>query len=162
MNKLRSIILFFVIVSLCPTAVTGQKRKGNRKRRRLPAPTIILQAGWISANGEPYLSKTEAACPKFCAILTTYQAGEVEPKNGVYEVSSEQRLSLKVLLKTDRVEDQYEDLSIAGITANKTPEPTLTVLVTKFVDGNRVTIPVKVSLLICASLTNSFNDEFSK
>jgi len=96
------------------------------------------------SDRKPYLSRTEAACPRFCSILITYPGGEIEPRNGVYELTSEQRLSMTVLLKTDRVEDQYEDMSIAG-GKDKGLEPTVTLVVKKLVDGNRVAMPVKSS-----------------
>jgi hypothetical protein len=35
-------------------------------------------------------------CPKFCAILIKYPGGELEARDGVYELTSEQRLSVTV------------------------------------------------------------------
>jgi hypothetical protein len=140
----RAIILSLVLASLVPTAFAGQKHKPKRKRRTIPAQPVLLKLEVISPEpAKPYLSKTEAACPKFCAILITYPGGELEPRDGVYELTSEQRLNMTVLLKADRVEDQYEGMSIVSKANSR--QPTITLVVKKLIDGNRVTVPVKLS-----------------
>jgi hypothetical protein len=142
----RAIILFFVLTSLFPGALEAQRYKTKRKRRAIPARPLVLKLDVISPESErrPYLSKREAACPRFCAILITYPGGEIEPRDGVYELKSEQRLSMTVLLKADRVEDQYEDMSIVSRRDNSL-EPTVTLVVKKLVDGSGVAMPVKLS-----------------
>lgn len=70
--------------------------------------------------------------------------GEIEPSDGVYKLQSEQRLGMMVLLKADRVEDQYEGMSIMSSKANSL-EPTITLVIMKLIDGNRVEVPVRVS-----------------
>jgi hypothetical protein len=141
----RAITLLLILASLFPTAFAGQRHKAKRKRRTLRVQPVLLKLEVINPEpAKPYLSKMEAACPKFCAILITYPGGEIEPRNGVYEFTSEQRLSMTVLLKTDRVEDQYEDMSIVGNKNNNVP-PTVTLVMKKSIDGNQVAVPVKLS-----------------
>jgi hypothetical protein len=144
LKMFRAIILLFVLASLFPTAFAGQQHKAKRKRRKIPAQPVLLKLEVISPEpAKPYLSKMEAACPKFCAILITYPGGELEPRDGVYELTSEQRLSMTVLLKADRVEDQYEDMSI--VSKNNSVQPTVTLVMKKLIDGNEVAVPVKLS-----------------
>jgi hypothetical protein len=141
----RAIILSFVLASLFPTLLAGQKHKPKRKRRTITAQPVLLKVEVVSPEpAKPYLSKMEAACPKFCAILITYPGGELEPRDGVYELTSEQRLNMTVLLKAERVEDQYEDMSIDG-NKNNNEQPTVTLVMKKLIDGNKVAVPVKLS-----------------
>lgn len=72
----RAIILLFVLMGLFPGALVGQKHQAKRKRKAIRARPLVLKLEVISPEPEkPYLSKVEAACPKFCAILITYPGG---------------------------------------------------------------------------------------
>jgi hypothetical protein len=121
LKMFRAIILLFLLASLFPTAFAGQRHKAKRKRRTIQPVLLKLEVN-SPEPAKPYLSKTEAACPKFCAILITYPGGELEPRDGVYELTSEQRLNMTVLLKADRVEDQYEDMSIVSKANSREPD----------------------------------------
>lgn len=152
MKFLKLLTLFCILSGLIPSAAAGQNRKQKPNKRRpskvarkiILGPPILLEADNVPRE-KPYLTKAEAACPQFCALLTTLSGIEIEPKAGVYELTNHQRFQIKLLFKAERVEDQ-EYLSMASDAGARNPAgPTVELSVKKIENGRTVDIPISVS-----------------
>jgi hypothetical protein len=152
MKYVKLITVFCILSGLIISADAGQNRKQKPNKRRPPkvarkiilGPPILLEADSVPPE-KPYLTKAEAACPRFCALLTTLSGIGIEPKAGVYELTNQQQFQIKILLKAARVEDQ-EYLSMASDAGARNPAgPTVELTVKKIENGRMVDIPVRVS-----------------
>lgn len=152
MKSLKLLTLICILGGLIISASAGQNRKQKPNKRRVSkaapkiklGPPLLLKVNVIPPE-KPYLSKAEVACPQFCALLITSSGMEIEPKAGVYELTNQQLLQIRLLFKAERVEDE-EYLSLQSGTGGRSPaEPTVELTFKKIENGRMVDIPISVS-----------------
>jgi hypothetical protein len=152
MKLLKLLTMFCILSGLIPSAASGQNRKQKPNKRRPSrvarkiklGPPLLLKV-YVVPPEKPYLTTAEAACPQFCALLTTLSGVEIEPKAGVYELTNQQRFQIRLLFKAEKVEDQ-EYLSIASDAGARNPaDPTVELIFKKIENGRMVDIPIRVS-----------------